>query len=422
MTGTLLVPENTMESLDKPPSSSSLKRKTYDKVESGELSSDIEDIVIQHRGPSRLSTEDDIGDEARDTFPVDAPSTSRHKKANAKPIIPASSMRIDTKQNAEDGRIVPVHTHDIAKDYKMKYVLGTGAFSEVKQAMKIDSGATVAIKCVNKSSLTTKGSLDNEIAVLRRISHPNIVQLYEIYDCDAHLNLVMELVTGGELFDRIVEKGSYTELDASQLVKQILSAVDYLHDLNIVHRDLKPENLLYKTKDENSRIMLSDFGLSKLLNSDTLMRTACGTPGYVAPEVLMRMPYTSSVDVWSIGVITYILLCGYPPFYEESDYLLFEQIKAADYEFDSPYWDEISDVAKDFIRHLMDKNAVKRYSCKESLAHPWISQCETLPGMQKDIGERVQAQMRRNFAKRNWKRAFHATSVIRHMQRLKINK
>ena len=160
---------------------------------------------------------------------------------------------------------VPVRRTMIEKDYDIKYVLGTGAFSEVKQAVNKTTKQSVAIKIVNKTSLMSQSSLDNEIAVLRKIKHPNIVQLYEIYDCTDKLYLVMELVTGGELFDRIVEKGSYTERDASQLVIQIVSAVDYLHSLNIVHRDLKPENLLYKSRDADSRIMLSDFGLSKLL-------------------------------------------------------------------------------------------------------------------------------------------------------------
>jgi len=267
--------------------------------------------------------------------------------------------------------IVPVRKTMIEKDYDIKYVLGTGAFSEVKQAVNRTTKRSVAIKIVAKTSLMSQTSLDNEIAVLRKIKHPNIVQLYEIYDCTDKLYLVMELVTGGELFDRIVEKGSYTERDASQLVVQIVSAVDYLHSLNIVHRDLKPENLLYKSRDADARIMLSDFGLSKLLQSDKMMKTACGTPGYVAPEVLMRMPYTSSVDVWSIGVITYILLCGYPPFYEESDYLLFEQIKKAEYEFDSPYWDDISDDAKSFVSRLMEKRPIKmqlQRSAKTSVA------------------------------------------------------
>lgn len=132
-------------------------------------------------------------------------------------------------------------------------------------------------------------------------------------------------VTGGELFDRIVEKGSYTEIDAAHLIRQVLEAVDYMHEQGVVHRDLKPENLLYYSQDEDSKIMISDFGLSKMEDSG-IMATACGTPGYVAPEVLAQKPYGKAVDVWSIGVISYILLCGYPPFYDENDANLFAQI------------------------------------------------------------------------------------------------
>ncbi|KYO43982.1 hypothetical protein Y1Q_0003339 [Alligator mississippiensis] len=143
--------------------------------------------------------------------------------------------------------------------------------------------------------------------------------------------------------------------------------------MGIVHRDLKPENLLYYSLDEDSKIMISDFGLSKIEGSGSVMSTACGTPGYVAPEVLAQKPYSKAVDCWSIGVIAYILLCGYPPFYDENDAKLFEQILRAEYEFDSPYWDDISDSAKDFIKHLMEKDPGKRFTCEQALQHPWIA-------------------------------------------------
>ncbi|NXO51930.1 KCC1A kinase, partial [Aramus guarauna] len=186
----------------------------------------------------------------------------------------------------------------------------------------------------------------------RRIKHPNIVALDDIYESGTHLYLIMQLVSGGELFDRIVEKGFYTERDASALIRQILDAVKYLHDMGIVHRDLKPENLLYYSLDEDSKIMISDFGLSKIEGCGSVMSTACGTPGYVAPEVLAQKPYSKAVDCWSIGGCPKPAspsppptprLCGYPPFYDENDAKLFEQILRAEYEFDSPYWDDISD-------------------------------------------------------------------------------
>uniref|UniRef100_A0A674CV77 non-specific serine/threonine protein kinase n=1 Tax=Salmo trutta TaxID=8032 RepID=A0A674CV77_SALTR len=293
-----------------------------------------------------------------------------------------------------------------------------GAFSEVVLAEEKRTQKLVAIKCIPKKALEGKeNSIENEIAVLHKLKHANIVSLEDIFESKSHLYLVMQLVSGGELFDRIVEKGFYTEKDASKLIQQILDAVKYLHDMGIVHRDLKPENLLYYSMEEDSKIMISDFGLSKIEGSGSVMSTACGTPGYVAPEVLAQKPYSKAVDCWSIGVIAYILLCGYPPFYDENDAKLFEQILKAEYEFDSPYWDDISDSAKDFIVHLMEKDPRIRYTCDQALQHPWIAGDTALD---KNIHESVSAQIRKNFAKSKWRQAFNATAVVRHMRRLQL--
>lgn len=318
----------------------------------------------------------------------------------------------------EDGNGWKKKTSDIKDNYDFKEVLGTGAFSEVVLAEEKRTQRLVAIKCIPKKALEGKeNNIENEIAVLHRIKHPNIVSLEDIFESTSHLYLVMQLVSGGELFDRIVEKGFYTERDASQLIQQILDAVKYLHDMGIVHRDLKPENLLYYSMDEDSKIMISDFGLSKIEGAGSVMSTACGTPGYVAPEVLAQKPYSKAVDCWSIGVISYILLCGYPPFYDENDAKLFEQILKAEYEFDSPYWDDISDSAKDFICHMMEKDPLKRYTCEQALQHPWICGDTALD---KNIHESVSAQIKKNFAKSKWKQAFNATAVVRHMRRLQL--
>jgi len=308
-------------------------------------------------------------------------------------------------------------TPTVEDKYTMKDVLGTGAFSQVRLAESKDSpGNLYAIKVIDKKALKGKeDSLENEIRVLRRLDHANVVKLLEAYESKASVYLVMQLVTGGELFDRIVEKGSYTEKDAADLIKQVLSAVAYMHSEGVVHRDLKPENLLYHSSDEDSKIMISDFGLSKMEDSG-IMATACGTPGYVAPEVLAQKPYGKSVDVWSIGVISYILLCGYPPFYDENDANLFAQILKGEFEFDSPYWDEISNDAKEFIRQLMCVDVDKRLSCEEALQHAWITGAKS----EKNIHASVSEQLKKNFAKSRWRQAYNAIAVSRQMKLLAL--
>uniref|UniRef100_G3W393 calcium/calmodulin-dependent protein kinase n=1 Tax=Sarcophilus harrisii TaxID=9305 RepID=G3W393_SARHA len=281
-------------------------------------------------------------------------------------------------------------TDDIGKIYDIREKLGAGAFSEVFLAQNLCSKRLVALKCIPKKALRGKEvAVENEIAVLKK-------------------------VTGGELFERIMERGSYTEKDASHLVGQVLGAVSYLHSLDIVHRDLKPENLLYATPFEDSKIMISDFGLSKIQESNVL-GTACGTPGYVAPELLEQKPYGKAVDVWALGVISYILLCGYPPFYDENDSELFNQILKANYEFDSPYWDDISESAKDFIRHLLERDPERRFTCEQALQHLWISGDTALD---KNILSSVSEQIQKNFARTHWKRAINATSFLRHITKM----
>ncbi|XP_029016288.1 calcium/calmodulin-dependent protein kinase type 1D [Betta splendens] len=333
------------------------------------------------------------------------------------PTVESSAM---ARENGDAGRgeTWKKQVDDIKKIFDFKEVLGTGAFSEVVLAQEKLTGRMFAVKCIPKKALKGKeSSIENEIAVLRKIKHENIVALEDIYESPDHLYLIMQLVSGGELFDRIVEKGFYTEKDASTLIRQVLDAVNYLHRMGIVHRDLKPENLLYFNPQDESKIMISDFGLSKMEGSGDVMSTACGTPGYVAPEVLAQKPYSKAVDCWSIGVIAYILLCGYPPFYDENDSKLFEQILKADYEFDAPYWDDISDSAKDFIGSLMEKDPVKRFTCEQALRHPWIAGDTALC---KNIHESVSRQIKKNFAKSKWRQAFNATAVVRHMRRLQL--
>ncbi|CAM5123663.1 unnamed protein product [Natator depressus] len=248
---------------------------------------------------------------------------------------------------------------------------------------------------------------------LGAIQHENIVALENIYETPHAPVPGHAAGDGGELFDRIVERGHYTERDASRLVRQVLGALSYLHRLGIVHRDLKSREPALRQPFEDAKIMITDFGLSKL-ESDGVMATACGTPGYVAPELLEQKPYGKAVDSWALGVISYILLCGYPPFYDDNDSELFAQILKGAFEFDSPYWDDISASAKDFIQQLLQRDPEKRYTCEQALQHPWISGDTALD---KDIHGSVSEQIQKNFARTQWK-AINATSFLRHITKM----
>jgi len=261
----------------------------------------------------------------------------------------------------------------LSDNYDVKDELGRGAFSVVKLAVHKKSGQKYAVKVIDKKNVGADiNRLETEIQILKKVHHDNIISLKELFDTPDYLFIVTELVTGGELFDKIVEKGSYTEKMAATLVTKIVSAIDYLHKLGIVHRDLKPENLLLKSANDDTEVKLADFGLSKIVGPQVMM-TACGTPGYVAPEVLSATGYDKEVDLWSIGVITYILLCGFPPFYHEDLPKLFEQIMSAEYDFPPEYWNHISKEAKDFIKKLLVVDPAKRMSSQQALAHPWLS-------------------------------------------------
>ncbi|NXD17513.1 KCC4 kinase, partial [Nothocercus nigrocapillus] len=202
-----------------------------------------------------------------------------------------------------------------------------------------------------------------EIGVLLRLSHPNIIKLKEIFETPTEISLVLELVTGGELFDRIVEKGYYSERDAADAVKQILEAVAYLHANGIVHRDLKPENLLYATPAPDAPLKIADFGLSKIVEDQVTMKTVCGTPGYCAPEILRGCAYGPEVDMWSLGIITYIL----------GDQYMFKRILNCEYDFVSPWWDDVSLNAKDLVKKLIVLDPKKRLTTLQALQHPWVT-------------------------------------------------
>jgi calcium/calmodulin-dependent protein kinase I len=259
------------------------------------------------------------------------------------------------------------------KHYEMKEVLGTGAFATVKRAVKKSDKSEYAIKIIDKAKLNKEelAVIHDEVDIMQKVNHPHCVKMYELYDTKKKLYMVLEILRGGELFDRIVKRRFFSESQAAQVVQSVVAAISYLHKIGVVHRDLKPENLLYATKEDDSIIKLTDFGLAKF--TKVKMATACGTPGYVAPEILSGKPYGPEVDLWSIGVILYILLCGFPPFFDENTPNLYRAIKACRFDFPSPYWDDISDPAKNLISRLLTVDPKQRATSEQVLAHPWIS-------------------------------------------------
>jgi len=268
---------------------------------------------------------------------------------------------------------------ELKRKYRLEEELGTGAYGSVVRAVRLSDGLNVAVKIINKGDEEKKDSEDERLAtevnILRQVHHDCLVRLYEVFDTTHRLYLVMQLCEGGELFDRIVERRKFSEEQARSLVERLLSAVDYLHARGIVHRDLKPENILMVSKDkDDDRIAITDFGLAKFnTNPSTQMSTICGSPTYIAPEVLGMKGYTKACDLWSVGVITYILLCGYPPFYAEDTMRLFVKIRDGIWAFQSPYWDHVSEGAKDLVTNLICHDPSKRFTAAQALAHPWIT-------------------------------------------------
>uniref|UniRef100_A0A8C4YYP8 non-specific serine/threonine protein kinase n=1 Tax=Gadus morhua TaxID=8049 RepID=A0A8C4YYP8_GADMO len=263
----------------------------------------------------------------------------------------------------------------ILDKYEVGKVIGDGNFAVVKECVERATGKEYALKIIDKAKCTGKEHLiENEVAVLRRVKHPNIIMLMEEVDSPTELCLVMELVKGGDLFDAITSSAKYTERDASGMVYNLAGALKYLHAMNIVHRDVKPENLLvFEYPDGTKSLKLGDFGLATVVEGP--LYTVCGTPTYVAPEIISETGYGLKVDAWAAGVITYILLCGFPPFRSESNHQedLFEQILEGRLEYPSPYWDLISHSVKELIAHLLRVDPEERYSAQDVLSHPWIT-------------------------------------------------
>ncbi|XP_076465108.1 calcium/calmodulin-dependent protein kinase type IV-like isoform X2 [Babylonia areolata] len=248
--------------------------------------------------------------------------------------------------------------------------LGRGATSCVFKCEEKGTGVNWAVKIINKN--VEKKVVSTEIGILLLLDNPHVIRLRQVFETPTQIFMVLELVTGGELFDRIVLRGTYTEKDAAKALSDILTGVQYLHRNDVVHRDLKPENLLYENTLQESKLKIADFGLSRIIDNEVKLSTVCGTPAYCAPEVLQGKPYDKSADLWSVGVIAYILLCGYDPFFSENETEMYRKIIKGDYHFDEEYWGEITENAKDFVRKLLNVNPKKRLTAQMALQEPWV--------------------------------------------------
>ncbi|XP_028269296.1 calcium/calmodulin-dependent protein kinase type II subunit beta isoform X2 [Parambassis ranga] len=269
-------------------------------------------------------------------------------------------------------------------EYQLYEELGKGAFSVVRRCVKLCTGQEYAAKIINTKKLSARDhqKLEREARICRLLKHPNIVRLHDSISEEGFHYLLFDLVTGGELFEDIVAREYYSEADASHCIHQILESVHHIHQHDIVHRDLKPENLLLASKCKNAAVKLADFGLAIEVQGDQQAWFGfAGTPGYLSPEVLRKEAYGKPVDIWACGVILYILLVGYPPFWDEDQHKLYQQIKAGAYDFPSPEWDTVTPEAKNLINQMLTINPAKRITAQEALKHPWVCQRSTVASM-----------------------------------------
>ncbi|XP_051897078.1 calcium/calmodulin-dependent protein kinase type II subunit beta isoform X24 [Pristis pectinata] len=269
-------------------------------------------------------------------------------------------------------------------EYQIHEELGKGAFSTVRRCIKLSTGQEYAAKMINTKKLPARDhqKLEREARICRLLKHSNIVRLHDSISEEGYHYLVFDLVTGGELFEDIVAREYYSEADASHCIQQILEAVLHCHQMGVVHRDLKPENLLLASKCKGAAVKLADFGLAiEVQGEQQAWFGFAGTPGYLSPEVLRKEAYGKPVDIWACGVILYILLVGYPPFWDEDQHKLYQQIKAGAYDFPSPEWDTVTPEAKNLINQMLTINPAKRITATEALKHPWVCQRSTVASM-----------------------------------------
>ncbi|KAA8522635.1 hypothetical protein F0562_013004 [Nyssa sinensis] len=297
--------------------------------------------------------------------------------SNSTPPNPPGNMKksISATPPSKPSWVLPYKTQSLPQLYTIGKKLGQGQFGTTHLCTEKSTGLQYACKSIPKKKLICKEDYDDvwrEIQIMHHLSeHANVVRIKGTYEDQLYVHIVMELCAGGELFDRIVQKGHYSEREAAKLIKTIVGVVEACHSLGVMHRDLKPENFLFTSTDEDAALKATDFGLSVFYQPGETFSDVVGSPYYVAPEVL-RKHYGTEADVWSAGVILYILLSGVPPFWAETEMGIFKQILQEKLDFESEPWPGISDSAKDLIRKMLERNPKKRLTAHEVLCHPWI--------------------------------------------------
>uniref|UniRef100_A0A6U4GMV5 Protein kinase domain-containing protein n=1 Tax=Phaeomonas parva TaxID=124430 RepID=A0A6U4GMV5_9STRA len=286
---------------------------------------------------------------------------------------------------------------------------------QVYSAKNTRDGSRVALKVMAKAKVDSMEALMEEVEILMHINHPHIIKCFDFFSDDDNYYLTSEIMGGGELFDRIVSRHHYTEADARNLCLILINTIAYLHDADIVHRDLKPENLLMMSNDDDASVKIADFGFARRLEGGTASEK-CGTPGYVAPEVIKQEPYGVCADVWSLGVIIYIILCGYPPFHHAKMGTLFKLICRGQFKFYDEEWSSVSSEAKDLIKRMLTVDTRQRITARQALNHPWLQMDEE--ELNKNGMKGTLAQLRRFNLKRKFRAAVHTAIVTGRLQRL----
>ncbi|CAO2197225.1 unnamed protein product [Urochloa humidicola] len=309
--------------------------------------------------------------------PADPSSRLGSGAASLKAGVSAGSAPTPTKPPAPIGPVLGRPMEDVRSIYTVGKELGRGQFGVTSLCTHKATGERFACKTIAKRKLSTKEDVEDvrrEVQIMYHLAgQPNIVELKGAYEDKQSVHLVMELCAGGELFDRIIAKGKYTERAAASLLRTIVEIVHTCHSLGVIHRDLKPENFLLLSKDENAPLKATDFGLSVFFKQGEVFKDIVGSAYYIAPEVLKRS-YGPEADIWSIGVILYILLCGVPPFWAESEHGIFNAILRGQVDFSSDPWPRISPIAKDLVKKMLTTDPRKRISAYDVLNHPWIKE------------------------------------------------